>query len=72
MWLPPAGQPVRNHQRRLWDLRTGRQLHRIAGPEAVVCCVAASPDGRYALSRSDDLTVRLWRLSAPAPAPETP
>ena len=34
-----------------------------------VCCVAVSPDGRYALSGSSDQTVRRWRLPAPAPQP---
>ena len=35
-----------------------------------VCCVAVSPDGRYAHSGSSDQTVRRWRLPAPAPAPQ--
>jgi RNA polymerase sigma factor (sigma-70 family) len=55
---------------RLWDLTTGRQLHRFDGHEGGVCCVAVSPDGRYAVSGSSDHTVRLWRLPAPAPAPQ--
>jgi WD40 repeat protein len=57
---------------RLWDLRTGRQLHRFDGHQGAVCCVAVSACGRYALSGSSDHTVRLWRLPDPAPAPETP
>jgi WD40 repeat protein len=54
---------------RLWDLGTGRQLHRFDGHEGVVCCVAVSPNGPYALSGSSVHTVRLWRLPGHAPAP---
>src|SRR5262249_52553155 len=38
----------------LWDLTTGRELHCFTGHEGAVCCVAVSPDGRYALSGSSD------------------
>jgi RNA polymerase sigma factor (sigma-70 family) len=59
-----------NRTVRLWDLTTGRELYRFAGHQGAVVCVAVSPDGRYALSGSSDHTVRLWRLPAPADAPQ--
>jgi tRNA A-37 threonylcarbamoyl transferase component Bud32 len=49
---------------RLWDLDTEKEVFRWHVEEPVVC-LAASPDGRYALSSGTDGSVRLWRLPDP-------
>ncbi len=47
---------------RLWDVETGNELACLKGHTGPVRAVAFSPDSRFALSGSDDHTIRLWRL----------
>jgi hypothetical protein len=47
---------------RLWDVRTGRELHCYEGHTDEVRSVAFSPDKRHLLSGSHDRTLRLWPL----------
>jgi len=49
---------------KLWDIRTGRQVHSMRGHSVVVTDVCISPDRRYGLSASADGTVRMWSLSS--------
>ena len=44
------------------DVESGKEVRRHTG-EVVITSVAVSPDGRYALSGSQDGTLRLWRLA---------
>ena len=46
----------------LWDLETGRLLRTFVGHEHGIHAVAMTPDGRYAISGSDDRTAKLWDL----------
>ena len=57
---------------RLWDAATARPLGKTSGfPPLVhqgpVYAVAFSPDGKTALTGSDDKTARLWNLPSPVP-----
>ena len=47
----------------LWDTTTGRGAGRMRGHRAGIWALAASPDGRYVLSGSRDLTFRFWDLA---------
>jgi WD40 repeat protein/DNA-binding SARP family transcriptional activator len=47
----------------LLDAKTGEELLTLEGHTSWVSSVAFSPEGRYALSGSRDLTVRLWNLT---------
>jgi WD40 repeat protein len=44
----------------LWDMEKRQLLRRWTGLREAVRCVAFAPDGRRALSGSDDRTLRLW------------
>ena len=48
---------------KLWDAATSAELHEFNGHSDVVTSVAFSPDGRLALSGSDDNTLKLWDVS---------
>jgi WD40 repeat protein/tetratricopeptide (TPR) repeat protein len=47
---------------RLWDISSGREIHKFEGHKGAVMSLQFSPDGRYFLSGSSDATMRLWRL----------
>lgn len=52
----------------LFDLQTGKQLHRYQGHSANVNCVAVSSDGRRALTGGQsDKTLRLWDVETAKP-----
>ena len=46
---------------RVWDARTGRELHRYEGHTARLECVTFFADGRRIASASQDGTARIWR-----------
>ncbi|KAJ7111940.1 quinon protein alcohol dehydrogenase-like superfamily [Mycena epipterygia] len=47
---------------RIWEVSTGRQLHRLDEHEGPVTSVGFSPDGSRAISGSEDNTVRIWEV----------
>lgn len=47
---------------RLWDLETGHCLRTLEGHTGYVESVCVCPDGRHALSKSEDKTLRVWDL----------
>ena len=48
---------------RVWDLRAGRELHRLEGHVNDVMSVAFSPDGGEAVSGSKDRSLRRWDVT---------
>lgn len=54
---------------RLWDLQTGEELRQFRGHRDWVYSLAVSPDGKWALSGSEDGQVLLWDLTSPGPEP---
>jgi WD40 repeat protein len=50
-----------------WDLRTGERLARLRPHNGPVFGAAFSPDGKYFLTGSTDLTAQLWEAEARQP-----
>jgi WD40 repeat protein/serine/threonine protein kinase/DNA-binding XRE family transcriptional regulator len=44
----------------VWDLVTGQVLHRFASRENLPAMSAITPDGRFVLAGSQDLTITMW------------
>jgi WD40 repeat protein len=56
--------PVPKNTVRLWALESGRELRRFEGHADLIWSVALSPNGRRALSGSEDHLVRLWEMGS--------
>jgi WD40 repeat protein len=56
---------------RLWNTDSGELLCELKGHTAGVMCAEFSPDGQFAATASEDLSIKLWKLVDPAaPAPK--
>jgi WD40 repeat protein len=51
-----------DHTARLWDIATGKVVQRLEGHTNTVLCVAISANDRFAVTASQDKTLRLWKL----------
>jgi formylglycine-generating enzyme required for sulfatase activity len=49
---------------RVWDVKTGTELHKLEGYTAHVECVCFSPDSRRLAAGSGDSTLRLWDVAS--------
>lgn len=45
---------------KIWDLRTGLNLHTLRGHDDYITGVVVSPDGRISVSASHDKTLKVW------------
>lgn len=48
---------------RLWEVASGKELHRFEGHRDAVTCVAFAPDGRTVISGSHDSTALVWNIA---------
>jgi WD40 repeat protein len=57
---PPVRPPASGGVARLFDVRTGKELHTLKGHGNGVRSVAFAPDGKHLVTGSHDGTVRVW------------
>ncbi len=46
----------------LWDLATGKEMHRFSGQRGWINCLAFSPDGKLLASGAHDTTILVWEV----------
>ncbi|MCA9074526.1 MAG: caspase family protein [Planctomycetaceae bacterium] len=54
-----------NFNLRIYNTQTGEMERDLIGHSGVVWAISTSPDGRYLLSASNDMTLRVWDVNAP-------
>jgi WD40 repeat protein len=50
-----------------WHLQTGQDICTLRGHDVAVTSVSVIPDGRHAVSASDDQTLKVWDLQTGRP-----
>ena len=48
---------------KVWDLESGKELQTLAGHSGGVKAVAVTPEGKRAVSASEDQTLKVWDLA---------
>lgn len=61
--VPPYENRKPDFSIRIWDMRSGRELHKLMGHQARVISIDLSPDGHLLATGSADGTIRIWDLS---------
>lgn len=65
--LSPDGRRLvsgsRDRTIRVWDVETGRELHKLEDHRGAVTCLAFSRNGRWLVSGSEDRTIRVWDMN---------
>jgi len=46
----------------VWDIQKGEEIRTLKGHTGSVWSVSISPDGRYAISGSEDNTIKVWDM----------
>ena len=59
-----AASGSQDHSVRLWEVRSGKQVHTLQGHTGAVRCVAFAADGKRLLSGGEDRSVRLWEVAS--------
>ncbi len=72
--LLPGNRAVVGSGFALWiyDTNSGERLRRLDGHSGAIWAMSLSPDGRYLLSASGDMTLRVWDVNAPGDDPIEP
>jgi len=64
--ITATGQKVisasNDYDLKIWDLKTGTQLHTLEGHSAGIWALAVTPDGKIAISTSQDNTLKVWDI----------
>ena len=61
---PPRALGLGGPNAAAWDLESGQTIRTLEGHTCWVSAVAITPDGRRAVSGSEDRTLRLWDLES--------
>ncbi len=62
--LSASTWPKADETIRVWDAATGAQLHAMEGSKGDIPCLILTPDGKAAVSGSEDGVIRFWDYSA--------